>query len=136
MTQLSLDLRSARRSTTFRHVDVVLLAAVAAITALGMLMIYSSTRARQASAGLDPGYFLKRQAMFVFVGVVVLVVLTLVDYQVLRDMAPAIYVVSIVTLLLVVSPLGTNNRGAQAWFQLGPYQFQPAEFGKDRKSVV
>jgi rod shape determining protein RodA len=115
---------------TFRHVDVVLLAVVAAITGLGMLMIYSSTRARQASAGLDPGYFLKRQALFVAVGVVVMVLVTLVDYQVLRDMAPAIYGASVLALLLVVSPLGTNNRGAQAWFQLGPYQFQPAEFGK------
>ena len=128
---MSLDIRSARRSTdTFRHVDVVLLAAVAAITGLGLLMIYSSTRGRQSSAGLDPGYFLKRQALFVAVGIVVLVLVTLVDYQMLRDMAPAIYGLSVLALLLVVSPLGTNNRGAQAWFQIGPYQLQPAEFGK------
>ncbi len=115
---------------TFRHVDVVLLAAVAAITGVGMLMIYSSTRGRQATAGLDPAYFLKRQALFVAVGVLVMVLVTLVDYQSLRDVAPVIYGVSVLALLLVVSPLGTNNRGAQAWFQLGPYQFQPAEFGK------
>jgi rod shape determining protein RodA len=129
---VSLDIRAARRSTarTYRHLDVVLVAAVAAITGLGLLMVYSSTRGRQAAAGLDPAYFLKRQAMFVAVGVVALVVLTLVDYQVLRDMAPAIYIGSVVALLLVVSPLGTNKRGAQAWFQIGPYQFQPAEFGK------
>ncbi len=129
---MSLDIRSSRRrgAETFRHVDVVLLAAVAAITGLGMLMIYSSTRGRQAAAGLDPGYFLHRQAMFVAVGVAVMVLMMLVDYQVLRDMAPAIYAASVVALLLVVSPLGTNNRGAQAWFQIGPYQFQPAEFGK------
>jgi rod shape determining protein RodA len=129
---VSLDIRGTRRSTTetYRHVDVVLLAAVAAITGLGLLMIYSSTRGRQATAGLDPSYFLHRQALFVVVGVAVMVVMTLVDYQVLRDMAPAIYVASVLALLLVVSPLGTNNRGAQAWFQIGPYQFQPAEFGK------
>ena len=125
-----LDVRSTRRGMTFRHVDVVLLATVAAITGVGMLMIYSSTRGRQATAGLDPAYFLKRQALFVAVGVLVMVLVTLVDYQALRDVAPVIYGASVLALLLVLSPLGTNNRGAQAWFQLGPYQFQPAEFAK------
>jgi rod shape determining protein RodA len=33
-------------------------------------------------------------------------------------------------LLLVVSPLGSSSKGAQAWFQLGGFQLQPSEFAK------
>ncbi len=130
---MALDLRAAgaRHSTSsWRHVDLLLLAAVAGITAIGLLMIYSSTRQSQAAAGLDPGYFIKRQALFVFVGAVVLVVVALVDYQFLRDIAPAIYAASLFVLLLVLTPLGTERRGTQAWFQMGPYQFEPSEIAK------
>lgn len=127
-----------RRATVrpWRQVDFVLLAAVAGITGLGLLMIYSSTRQSQAAAGLDPAFYLKRQALFVLVGAVVLVVVALVDYRTLRDLAPAIYVGSLVVLLLVLSPLGTERRGTQAWFQIGPYQFEPSEMVKLTLVVV
>jgi rod shape determining protein RodA len=32
--------------------------------------------------------------------------------------------------MLVISPLGSQSKGAQAWFALGPFQLQPAEFAK------
>ncbi len=130
---MALDLRSAnvrRGGSPWRHVDPLLLAAIAGISAIGLLMIYSSTRQGQVAAGLDPGYFVKRQALFVVVGVVVMLVVALVDYQLLRDVAPAIYAAALFMLLLVLSPLGTERRGTQAWFQVGPYQFEPSELAK------
>ncbi|MEA2686041.1 MAG: rod shape determining protein RodA, partial [Actinomycetota bacterium] len=131
---MALDLRSAnsRRGTgsALRHVDLLLVAAIAGITAIGLLMIYSSTRQSQSGAGLDPAYFLKRQGTFVVIGIIVMVVVSLIDYQVIRDIAPAIYGVALLVLLLVISPLGTERRGTQAWFQVGPYQFEPSELAK------
>ncbi len=130
---MALDLRSAnlrRRGSSWRSIDLLLLAAIAGISAIGLLMIYSSTRQGQAAAGLDPGYFVKRQALFVFIGVVVMVGVALLDYQLLRDVAPAIYAAALFALLLVLSPLGTERRGTQAWFQVGPYQFEPSEVAK------
>jgi len=41
-----------------------------------------------------------------------------------------IYVAAVVGLVLVLSPLGSNRRGAQAWFQLGGFQLQPSEPAK------
>ena len=32
--------------------------------------------------------------------------------------------------MLVLSPLGSQSKGAQAWFALGPFQLQPSEFAK------
>ncbi|MGH3849235.1 MAG: rod shape-determining protein RodA, partial [Pseudonocardiaceae bacterium] len=95
-----------------------------------LLMIYSSTRQKQLSAGLDPMYFLKRQALFLAIGAVAMVAMMVFDYQVLRELAPALFCGAVVTLALVLSPLGSESRGIQAWFQIGPYQLQPSEFTK------
>jgi len=108
----------------------MLLGAVVAISALSLVMIYSATRNQQAATALGGGYYLKRQAIYVGVGLVVMAIVALVDYRSLPDVAPVLYVVTILVLLLVVSPLGATKRGSQAWFQLGGFQLEPSEFAK------
>ena len=117
-------------ASPWRHVDVTLIGAVLAIASLGMLMVYSATRNALEFNNIDPQYYLQRQAIFVGVGLCVMVAATVFDYRTFRDRAPLLYVATLFMLLLVVSPLGSNKRGAQAWFQLGPYQLQPSEFAK------
>ncbi len=110
----------------WRHLDVGLLAAVVCIAALGVLMVYSATR----NLGADESYFLRRQGMFTLIGLGVMALMATVDYRVFRDFAPLVYVGSVIGLLLVLSPLGSSRRGAQAWFQLGGFQLQPSELAK------
>jgi rod shape determining protein RodA len=114
----------------WRHLDLTLLLSTMGVAAMGLLMVYSSTRQKQANAGLDPGYFLKRQGIYLVIGLVAMVVVALVDYRRIRDFAPILYGGALLTLLLVISPLGTSRRGAQAWFQIGSYQFEPSEVAK------
>ena len=113
-------------SAPWRHVDLTLLGAVLAIAGVGVLMVYSASR----NLGADEGFFLRRQAVFTLVGVGVMGLVATIDYRVFRDFAPHIYVVSVLGLLLVISPLGSARRGAQAWFQLGAFQLQPSELAK------
>jgi rod shape determining protein RodA len=128
--------RPASRGTTrelaspWRHVDLVLVGAVLAITAVSLVMIYSATRNQQAASALGGGYYLKRQAIYVGVGLLAMTVVALIDYRSLPDMAPALYVLTLFVLFLVVSPLGATKRGSQAWFQLGSFQLEPSEFAK------
>jgi rod shape determining protein RodA len=123
---------AARRAgaSPWRHIDFGLALAAVAVSAFGLLMIYSATRASLASQGIDPAYFLKRQAVFIVIGVAVMGVMALLDYRRLRDFAPVFYVGSVLALLAILSPLGKKSRGAQAWFQVGPYQLEPSEFAK------
>jgi len=114
----------------WRHIDLTLLLATIGVGAIGLLMVFSSTRQKQIAAGLDPAYFLKRQALFLGLGIVVLAVVTLVDYRHIRDFTPVLYAGAVLILLLVLSPLGASRRGTQAWFQLGPYQLEPSELSK------
>ncbi len=119
----------ARRNpeSPWRHLDLVLLGAVLAIAGLGVLMVFSATQHRP---GFEPTYFLERQALFTALGIAVMVLVASTDYRVFRDFAPVIYFVTVVALALVLTPLGTDRRGAQAWFQLGPVQLQPSEVAK------
>ena len=63
------------------------------------------------------------------VGVFLAVLILLVDYQKIIDLAPFIYFVSLVLLLLVFF-VGSERLGAQRWLSLGPLSFQPSEFIK------
>jgi rod shape determining protein RodA len=117
-----------RAPAAWKHVDLVLLMCVAAVSVLGALMVLSSTR------GTDPDAydtsFLGKQVLFIGIGVAGMVLITLVDYRRLRDFAWLPYAVTTVLLALVVSSLGSERRGTQAWFQIGAFQLQPAELAK------
>jgi rod shape determining protein RodA len=117
-----------RAPAAWKHVDMVLLATAAAVSALGALMVLSSTR------GTDPDVYdldyLRKQVLYIAMGAVGMVLVTLVDYRRLRDFAWLPYVVVMALLALVVSSLGSEKRGTQAWFQLGAFQLQPAELAK------
>ncbi len=130
---MALSLRSspARNSAAgWRHVDLSLLLATIGISGIGLLMVFSSTRQKQIASGLDPAFFVKRQAVFFVLGIVVLGVATLVDYRRIQEFTPILYGGALLVLLLVLSPLGASRRGTQAWFQLGPYQLEPSELSK------
>lgn len=123
---------SSRRAPAapWRHVDIGLALGAIGVACFGLLMIYSATRARLVSEGIDPGYYVKRQAVFVVVGIVVMALAAAVDYRRLRDFAPIFYGASVLALLAILTPLGKKSLGAQAWFQIGPYQLEPSEFAK------
>jgi rod shape determining protein RodA len=113
------------------HIDPILIGSVLAICALGLLMIYSSTRESLELQGTDQLYFFKRQLLWIGIGIAVMVGVMAVDYRKLRDYSVLAYIAVVLGLLLVLSPLGSDTRGSQAWFELpGGFQLQPSELAK------
>lgn len=113
-----------------RHIDLGLFTAAVLLAAIGCVMIYSATRSSQLVLGLDPNYYLKRQLAFVALGLVVFVISVLFDYRQLRSLAPMIYLGGMGLLLLVLTPIGHSQLGAQRWITLGILQIQPSEIMK------
>jgi rod shape determining protein RodA len=111
------------------HIDVALVVGVLAIAVMGLLMVFSATRGPGGEEPVDYT-FVKRQALFVAIGLVLATIAATIDYRRLRDFTPVIYLGAVVLLAAVISPLGTEAKGTQAWFQLGPLQLQPSEFAK------
>jgi rod shape determining protein RodA len=117
-----------KTNSRFRHLDPLVIAAPVALSALGVLMIYSATRNDIPG---DPTYYLKRQIAFVMLGILAMIGTMFIDYRKLRDHAHILYAVVCGGLLLVLTPLGSSTRGAQAWFELpGGFQLQPSELAK------
>jgi len=119
----------ANPASPWRHLDLALVGCVAAIAGIGVLMVYSATR---GPGGPEPYVtsFLQRQLLYVGIGFGLMVLTSLVDYRRYRDLAPVLFLGTCTLLAVVVSPLGSERKGTQAWFQLGPFQLQPSEFAK------
>ncbi len=110
-----------------RHLDWVLIVSVLVISAVGLLMVYSTTR------GATPPYYysqVAKQGFFVVLGIVAAAVVVAIDYRHLRDWAPFIYGAGLALLVLVLTPIGTEHKGAQSWIDLGMFQLQPSEIAK------
>ena len=120
--------RMARRAP-IRHLDPMLLSITMLLSVFGAVMVFSATANKQ-DTGLDPAQYLKRQITYALAGAIVLMVVSFIDYRHLRAFAPFLYGAAVVTLVLVLTPLGDEAGGAKSWFNFGFFQIQPSEFAK------
>lgn len=110
--------------------DWWLLAITAVLVAVGLMMVYSASGISAERMQADTYYFFKRQLLFVFFGGVALVVTASLPRQLLHHIHyPALFV-SIVLMLLCLTPLGVSAKGAHRWLGIGPFRLQPMELGK------
>jgi cell division protein FtsW len=107
----------------------VLVLVTLALVAFGLVMVYSATSASAAIGNGDAGYYLKRQAIYAGIGLVLLLVASRFDFRKLRDVAPALLVGSL-ALCLVVLVVAEPVNGARRWLTFGPATFQPSELAK------
>jgi rod shape determining protein RodA len=114
----------------WRHLDPTVVLAAIALTALGLLAIYSSTFAGLRAQGLPEASIMRRQLLNLGLGVAVMVATMVVDYRRLQAWAGVVFGVVVAALGLVLTPLGSATNGAQSWFELGAYQVQPSEYAK------
>jgi rod shape determining protein RodA len=107
--------------------DGVLLVAVGALAVIGTMLVWSSTRTWAPGAtGLA-----KKHILNLVIGAVLAGTTAMVDHRTLRAYAPLVYVVSLIGLFLVITPLGSTVNGAHSWIMLGGgFAFQPSEFAK------
>jgi rod shape determining protein RodA len=109
-----------------RRLDWVLLLAAGALVAYGLWAIAGITRFDVED---DPGYYVVRQAIAAGVGFVGFLAALLIDPDVYRRAQKPLYVATLIGMLLLF-PLADETRGTQRWIDVGPFQFQPSEFGK------
>ncbi len=125
MTTLARTHVAARRNVP--PFDLILLIATMLVSVIGVVMVYTATRGSLLAQGEDPKTFLKKQGLFVILGVITMVVVALIDYRRLESVATILYWL-IVLALLGVFVAGSSAQGAARWFSVGPLQLQPSEF--------
>jgi cell division protein FtsW len=104
----------------------ILVFCVAALLALGVVMLYSSTMSQ------DGAHQLVLQATWCGLGLAVCAAGTLADYRWLKRHLWWLLLMAAVAMLgLVLAPgIGVRHGGARRWFELGGLSFQPSEFAK------
>ena len=107
---------------TLGYFDWVLVAAMVAATGLGLLMLYSTTYLQGA------GLFY-RQLMWLCLALAVFAVVVVVDYRFWAGLAIPAYALSCLALLVVLFQARAIS-GSKSWFELGLFNFQPAEVAK------
>lgn len=109
---------------SLRDMDWPLLVLSVVIAGLGILQIYSATLDTRFS---DAWW---KQAVWVGGGLVLMWIMTRVDYHTLLGQVPILY--GVILVLLLITPLvGTLVWGSRRWIPLGfGFRFQPSEFAK------
>ena len=100
-----------------------------ALTAFGLVMVYSATSASAALGNGNPMGYLERQGTYALLGLVALVLAARMDLRALRSSAPTL-VVGALVLCLAVLVVGERINGARRWIGFGPAAFQPSELAK------
>lgn len=111
-------------------VDPILAAAVIALIGFGVVMVYSASCVQATVQNHDAQFYLKRQAVFGLVGLLVLYIGSLVDYHRLYKLTyPVLLLVGLLLTACIVG-FGHSGGGAARWLALGPVHIQPAEMAK------
>ena len=116
--------------------DYVLLLSIAALTALGLLMVYSSSGVKSLLTQDDPFARVGPQAFWAIAGGLLMVVLMRIDYRYLRLVSVPAFLGALVLLVLVLLPeIGPIKpqviNGSARWLEIGPLpQMHPAEIAK------
>ncbi len=109
--------------------DVRLLLFILALALFGSLMIFSASTAYAESRFADTYYFVKRQAIFLALGIAVLFLVSRVPTRIVFRFALPFFIACLV-LLALVPVLGSEAGGAKRWIALGPFTLQPSELSK------
>lgn len=110
----------------FKDFDKMLILVMLLVVLLGLSTIYSATQAK--GLPFKESYFFRQLTWFCAAFIVMLLVVR-VSYQKFIDISYIIYAINVL-LLLMVLVIGHVRLGAQRWFSIGGFAFQPSEFIK------
>jgi rod shape determining protein RodA len=118
-----------------RRPDLMMIGALLLLGVLSVVMIYSASAPRAELLGADPAADAQKQAVIVFVGLVVFGVGSLIEHRTVHTVAPVMYVAAVVALGAVLV-FGREVNNAVSWFPVFGFQFQPSEWAKPAVIVM
>ncbi|CDA15629.1 MAG: FtsW/RodA/SpoVE family cell cycle protein [Clostridia bacterium] len=111
--------------------DFLLCITVLLLLSLGVIMVLSASAPSALSETGSSYTYVRKQATFAIIGIVLMFIISKIDYRFYKKYYWIVYFVSWTMLLLVIVPgIGRNVKGATRWINLGFGQFQPSEITK------
>jgi len=111
--------------------DVKLMFPVLFLVGIGIVMVYSTSSALALKKFGSDYYFLKKQIVFSFLGIIALVACRHVPMKLIRSLTYPILILAVFSLVaLKVTGFGYSANNATRWLRFGFINFQPSEFAR------
>ena len=117
------------KSKLLRHIDFSIPVLALCLSGVGLLMVYSATKKPFEVVVKNDLLYFQRQAIFLVLGIVGMVIVIAFGHKRLQRLVPLIYLV-ILGLLFSVLFFGVEKKGTKGWYEFGIYHFQPSEYCK------
>lgn len=110
--------------------DYTIIVVTLLLLCIGLIMLLSASAPASLSETGDDSYqYIRKQGLVAGIGIVMMIVLSKVDYRIFRKLKWLIYAVCI-ALLVAVGFVGIGEGGARRWINIFGFSFQPSEFAK------
>lgn len=111
--------------------DIFLFIAIIILSIFGLMMIYSASSIWAEYKFNDSFYYMKRQLVFIIIGIILMIIISKIDYSVYYEKANLILGICFILLILVLIPgIGSVRNGSRSWFGIGSFGIQPSEAAK------
>ena len=114
---------------TTDSLDKPMLIIVLLLVAFGSIMVFSASYAYAYSRYNDSTYFIKKQLLWVVIGAIGMLLVSHINYKIIKLFSLPLYGVALILLLLVLV-IGVAAQSAQRWLFIGPISLQPSEIMK------
>jgi len=113
------------------YLDLILFISVCLIAGFGVIMVYSASEIWAEYKWNDPFKFARQQGIFFILGIILMLILSKIDYGIYKKRANIILMICFLLLVLVLIPgIGMIRNGSRSWFGIGGFGIQPSEFAK------
>jgi len=110
---------------------ILFLTSTILLSTIGLLMVFSSSSIIAMENHADSFFYLKRQSLFLFIGLIIMIICSRLNTNVLSKNHKFFYIIGVILLLLVLVPiLGRKSGGATRWIQFLSFSIQPIEIAK------
>lgn len=123
--------KAARFFDKAKDLDFTFLTLVIIIVCIGLVMVFSASSPRALRLMGDSFYFVKRQLFFAFLGFILMMIISKINYKKYERYAGVLMLFCLILLTLVLIPgIGVDHNGSRRWLNLGLTELQPSELMK------
>ena len=113
-----------------KKIDYNIFIATMLLVIVGNIMVFSSSWPYAVRKGINPYFFINKNLIFSFVGIIIMFITSNIDYRIFKKYGYVLYILSIIlsVLVLIFGDIETYN--ARRWLDIGPITIMPSDFLK------
>lgn len=130
MERVESKVKRNNRKMTLRSGDFWLMLFTLMLVIFGLIMVFSASYYYSISRDGNAYSYLLRHGVWVVIGTGAMIFGAVFDYRRYKKLAVPVLVLSVILLILVLTPLGQTTNGATRWIAIGPITIMPGEIAK------